>query len=102
MTVSAEAPLKVYRLTRTKKKTTLRLINDHAVREDGDGKFASINMVPTSAPSDSWANPDGRNFYQLYPNASKIVSYQIEQDGGLKKIGATKVPYQSPQGAAGF
>ena len=102
MTVSAEAPLKVYRLTRTKKKTTLRLINDHAVREDGDGKFASINMVPTSAPSDSWASPDGHHFYQLYPNASKIVSYQIEQDSGLKKIGETKVPYQSPQGAARF
>ena len=82
--------------------TTLRLIKDHAVREEGDGKFASINMVPTSAPSDSWASPDGRNFYQLYPNASKIVSYRIEPGGGLKKIGEAGVPYQSPQGAAGF
>ena len=82
--------------------TTLRLIKDHAVREEGDGKFASINMVPTSAPSDSWASSDGRNFYQLYPNASKIVSYAIQQGGSLKKIGEAKVPYQSPQGAAGF
>ena len=82
--------------------STLRLIEDHAVREEGDGKFASINMVPTSAPSDSWASADGRNFYQLYPNASKLVSYRIESDGGLKKIGEAAVPYQSPQGAAGF
>ncbi|MEO7410234.1 MAG: hypothetical protein ABIU10_02780, partial [Sphingomicrobium sp.] len=82
--------------------TTLRLIKDHAVREEGNGKFASINVVPTSAPSDSWASPDGRNFYQLYPNASKIVSYKIEQGGGLRKISEARVPYQSPQGAAGF
>ena len=82
--------------------TTLRLIKDHAVREEGNGEFASINMVPTSAPSDSWASADGRNFYQLYPNASKIVSYKIEQGGGLRKISEARVPYQSPQGAAGF
>lgn len=82
--------------------SSLQLLKDPAAREEGDGKFASINMVPTSAPSDSWASPDGRNFYQLYPNASIIVSYQIEQGGGLKKIGEAKVPYQSPQGAAGF
>ena len=82
--------------------TTLRLIKDHEARETGDGKFASINMVPTSAPSDSWASSDGKNFYQLYPNASKLVSYRIEQNGGLTKIGESRVPYQSPQGAAGF
>ena len=81
--------------------TTLRLVKDHEAREAGDGKFASINMVPTSAPADSWSSPDGRNFYQLYPNASKLVSYRIEKDGGLIKIGESRVPYQSPQGAAG-
>ncbi len=82
--------------------TTLRLIKDHEASEVGDGKFASINMVPTSAPSDSWASSDGRNFYQLYPNASKLVSYRIERGGGLKKIAESRIPYQSPQGAAGF
>jgi DNA-binding beta-propeller fold protein YncE len=82
--------------------TTLRLIKDHAVNEPGNGKFASINMVPTSAPSDSWSSSDGRNFYQLYPNASKLVSYRIEGGGGLTKIGESSIPYQSPQGAAGF
>jgi len=81
---------------------TLRLLKDPAASEAGNGKFASINMVPTSAPSDSWASPDGRNFYQLYPNASKLVSYRIDRDGGLAKIGEARVPYQSPQGAAGF
>lgn len=88
----------VYRL----EGTTLRLLKDPAASEPGDGKFASINMVPTSAPSDSWASPDGRNFYQLFPNASKLVSYSIEANGGLRKIGEARVPYQSPQGAAGF
>lgn len=82
--------------------TSLRLIKDPAAREAGNGKFASINMVPTSAPSDSWASPDGRNFYQLYPNASKIVSYRIGDGGALQKIGEARVPYQSPQRAAGF
>jgi DNA-binding beta-propeller fold protein YncE len=82
--------------------TTLRLIKDHAVGEPGNGKFASINMVPTSAPSDSWSSSDGKNFYQLYPNASKLVSYRIESGGGLTKIGESRIPYQSPQGAAGF
>jgi 6-phosphogluconolactonase (cycloisomerase 2 family) len=82
--------------------TTLRLIKDHAVGEPGNGKVASINMVPTSAPSDSWSSSDGKNFYQLYPNASKLVSYRIESGGGLTKIGESRIPYQSPQGAAGF
>jgi hypothetical protein len=84
------------------KGTTLRLIKDHAVSEAGNGKFASINMVPTSAPSDSWSSSDGKNFYQLYPNASKLVSYRIASGGDLIKIGESRIPYQSPQGAAGF
>lgn len=80
----------------------LTLVKDPAAQETGNGTFASLNMLPTSAPSDSWASPDGRHFYQLYPNASKIVAYAIDKDGGLTKIGESKVTYQSSQGMAGF
>ncbi len=68
----------------------------------GDGKFKALNMVVSSGPSDSWISPDGKHFYQLYPNASKLISYRITGNGKLKKSGTNQIPYTSPQGLAGY
>lgn len=68
----------------------------------GDGNFKAINMQVSSGPSDNWISPDGKYFYQIYPNASKMIAYKISKDGGLKEIDTQKIPYNSPQGMAGF
>jgi 6-phosphogluconolactonase (cycloisomerase 2 family) len=49
----------------------------------GDGTFHAINGDLTSSPIDNWLSPDGRYFYQLYPNASKLIAYELDQKGGL-------------------
>ncbi len=68
----------------------------------GDGTFKAINMVVSSGPSDSWISPDGKYFYQIYPNASKLISYKINGSGKLNKMDTKAIPYNSPQGLAGF
>ncbi|MEJ7740822.1 MAG: hypothetical protein WKF97_25675 [Chitinophagaceae bacterium] len=68
----------------------------------GDGTFKALNMVVSSGPSDSWISRDGKYFYQIYPNASKLISYKIEENGKLLKRDTKKIPYNSPQGLAGF
>ncbi|QOG23878.1 hypothetical protein FOM02_33970 [Bradyrhizobium sp. SEMIA] len=68
----------------------------------GDGTARGLNGTVTSGPSDSWISPDGAYLYQIYGNASKLVSYSTQPDGSLKEIGSVKIPYNSPQGLAGF
>jgi len=68
----------------------------------GDGTFKAINMVVSSGPNDSWLSPDGKYFYQIYPNASKLISYRIAGNGKLQKEDTEAIPYNSPQGLAGF
>lgn len=68
----------------------------------GDGKFKALDMLVSSGPNDSWISPDGKYFYQMYPNASKLVAYAIQKNGGLKELDSQKIPYNSPQGMAGF
>jgi len=68
----------------------------------GDGKFRAINSTVSSGPSDSWLTPDGACLYQIYGNASKLVGYATRPDGSLEQITSVKIPYNSPQGLAGF
>ena len=68
----------------------------------GDGTFRAINGTVSSGPSDSWISPDGAYLYQIYGNASKLVGYATHADGSLSEITNVKIPYNSPEGLAGF
>jgi 6-phosphogluconolactonase (cycloisomerase 2 family) len=68
----------------------------------GDGTFRAIDGVVSSGPSDSWISPDGAHLYQIYGNASTLIAYAVRPDGSLDEIDSVKIPYNSPQGLAGF
>ncbi len=68
----------------------------------GDGTARGLNGTVTSGPADSWITPDGAYLYQIYGNASKLVGYATHSDGSLKEVASVKIPYNSPQGLAGF
>lgn len=68
----------------------------------GDGRFRALNNTVSSGPSDNWLTPDGAYLYQLYGNASKLVGYAVQDDGGLEEITSCDIPYNSSQGLAGF
>src|SRR5215831_9213791 len=68
----------------------------------GDGTARGLNSSVTSGPSDSWITPDGAYLYQIYGNASTLVGYATRPDGSLHEITKVKIPYNSPQGLAGF
>ena len=68
----------------------------------GDGTFRAIDGAVSSGPSDSWLTPDGAYLYQIYGNASKLVGYATQPDGSLKEVTSVRIPYNSPQGLAGF
>jgi 6-phosphogluconolactonase (cycloisomerase 2 family) len=71
-------------------------------RVPGDGTFRAINGTVSSGPSDSWITPDGAYLYQIYGNASKLVGYAVQPDGSLNEVASVKIPYNGPQGLAGF
>jgi 6-phosphogluconolactonase (cycloisomerase 2 family) len=69
----------------------------------GDGTFRAVNKLVSSGPSDSWLTPDDQYFYQIFGNASVLVSYRLDKTSGrLTEIGRNPIPYNSPQGLAGF
>jgi 6-phosphogluconolactonase (cycloisomerase 2 family) len=68
----------------------------------GDGTFRAFDSTVSSGPSDSWITPDGAYLYQIYGNALKLVGYATQPDGSLSEITSVKIPYNSPQGLAGF
>jgi 6-phosphogluconolactonase (cycloisomerase 2 family) len=69
----------------------------------GDGTFRAVNGLVSSGPSDSWLTPDDRYFHQIFGNASVLVSYRLDKTSGrLTEIGRNRIPYNSPQGLAGF
>jgi hypothetical protein len=68
----------------------------------GDGTFRALNGTVSSGPSDNWLSPDGAHLYQIYANAAKLVGYAVQADGALEEITSAGIPYQSPQGLAGF
>jgi len=71
-------------------------------RIPGDGTARGLNGTVTSGPADSWITSDGAYFYQIYGNAAKLVGYATQPDGSLTEITSVKIPYNSPQGLAGF
>jgi hypothetical protein len=40
--------------------------------------------------------------YQIYGNASKLIGYATQPNGSLKEVTSVQIPYNSPQGLAGF
>jgi hypothetical protein len=69
----------------------------------GDGKWrGALNGTLSSGPSDSWICPTGSYLYQIYGNASRLIGYAIQPDGSLEEITSATIPYNSPQGLAGF
>lgn len=83
--------------------TTLAVAKDPACPAvPGDGTFKAFNGTVSSGPSDSWMTPDGAYLYQIYGNASKLVGYAIQPDGSLNEITSATIPYNGPQGLAGF
>lgn len=68
----------------------------------GDGTFRALNGTVSSGPSDNWMSPDGAYLYQIYGNAAKLVGYAVRADGSLDEITNANIPYNSPQGLAGF
>jgi 6-phosphogluconolactonase (cycloisomerase 2 family) len=68
----------------------------------GDGTARGLNGTVTSGPADSWITSDGAYLYQIYGNAAKLIGYATEPDGSLTEITSVKIPYNSPQGLAGF
>jgi 6-phosphogluconolactonase (cycloisomerase 2 family) len=83
--------------------TRLSIAKDPACpKVPGDGTARGLNSTVTCGPSDSWITPDGAHLYQICGNASKLVGYVLQPDGSLKEITSVKIPYNSPQGLAGF
>ena len=68
----------------------------------GDGTARGLCGDITSGPSDNWITPDGAFLYQIYGNASRLVGYATQPDGSLNEVTSVKIPYNSPQGLAGF
>ena len=68
----------------------------------GDGRFRALNGTVSSGPSDNWLTADGAYLYQVYGNASKLVGYAVQDDGGLEEITSCTIPYNSSQGLTGF
>ena len=68
----------------------------------GDGTFRALCGDVSSGPSDSWVSPDGAYLYQIYGNASKLMGYAVQPDGSLHEVTSARIPYNSPQGLAGF
>lgn len=69
---------------------------------EGDGTFRGLCGDVSSGPSDNWVSPDGAFFYQIYGNASKLVGYATKPDGSLEEVTSVAIPYNSPEGLAGF
>jgi 6-phosphogluconolactonase (cycloisomerase 2 family) len=69
---------------------------------EGDGTFRGLCGDISSGPSDNWVSPDGAFFYQIYGNASKLVGYATKPDGSLDEVTSVAIPYNSPEGLAGF
>ena len=73
-----------------------------SLKVPGDGTFRAINGSVSSGPSDSWISPDGAYLYEIYGNASKLVGYATKPDGSLEEVISVAIPYNSPEGLAGF
>jgi 6-phosphogluconolactonase (cycloisomerase 2 family) len=81
----------------------IRVAKDPACPDvEGDGTFRALCGDVSSGPSDNWLSPDGAYLYQIYGNASKLMGYATKPDGSLKEVTSVPIPYNSPEGLAGF
>jgi 6-phosphogluconolactonase (cycloisomerase 2 family) len=81
----------------------MRVAKDPACPDvEGDGSFRALCGDVSSGPSDNWVSPDGAFLYQIYGNASKLVGYATNPDGSLEEVTSVAIPYNSPEGLAGF
>jgi hypothetical protein len=81
----------------------LKVAKDPACPDvEGDGTFRGLCGDISSGPSDNWVSPDGAYLYQIYGNASKLVGYATKPDGSLEEVTSVAIPYNSPEGLAGF
>ncbi len=81
----------------------IRVAKDPACPDvEGDGTFRALCGDVSSGPSDNWISPDGAYLYQIYGNASKLVGYATKPDGSLEEVTRMAIPYNSPEGLAGF
>jgi 6-phosphogluconolactonase (cycloisomerase 2 family) len=81
----------------------IRVAKDPACPDvEGDGTFRGLCGDISSGPSDNWVSPDGAYLYQIYGNASKLVGYATKPDGSLEEVTSVAIPYNSPEGLAGF
>ena len=64
----------------------------------GDGTFRALNGTVSGGAADNWICPTGAFYYQLYPNASKLVGYAIHPDGALEEITSVGDPLPEPTG----
>jgi 6-phosphogluconolactonase (cycloisomerase 2 family) len=81
----------------------ISLVHDSACpKVPGDGTFRALNGTVSSGPSDNLITPDGSYLYQIYANAAKLVGYAVQADGSLSEVTSAQIPYNSPQGLAGF
>jgi 6-phosphogluconolactonase (cycloisomerase 2 family) len=81
----------------------IRVAKDPACPQvEGDGTFRGLCGDVSSGPSDNWVSPDGAFLYQIYGNASKLVGYATKPDGSLEEVTSVAIPYNSPEGLAGF
>src|SRR5580704_5092235 len=68
----------------------------------GDGTARGLNTTVTSGPADNWVSPDGAFLYQIYGNAAKLIGYATQPNGSLTEVTRVEIPYNSPEGLAGF
>jgi 6-phosphogluconolactonase (cycloisomerase 2 family) len=81
----------------------ISLVHDAACpKVPGDGTFRALNGTVSSGPSDNLITADGSYLYQIYANAAKLVGYAVQPDGSLTEVTSVEIPYNSPQGLAGF
>jgi hypothetical protein len=81
----------------------LKIARDPACpKVPGDGMFRDLGGTVGSGPIDMWMTPDGSYLYQIYPNASKLIGYSVQADGGLREITRADIPHNSPHSLVGF
>lgn len=81
----------------------ISLVHDSACpKVPGDGTFRALNGTVSSGPSDNLITADGNYLYQIYANASMLIGYEVQPDGSLREVTSVGIPYNSPQGLAGF
>src|SRR6202035_615692 len=69
---------------------------------EGDGTFRGLCGDVSSGPSDTWVSQDAAFLSQIYGNASKLVGSATKPDGSLEEVTSVAIPYNSPEGLAGF